>query len=500
MSAASTASWMAYGLVVGLLLAGAAALGERVLRGAGRPTRWLWSAALGLTVALVALAPQRGAPVVHAPLPFTVTEGVAATAVSPGWRAQAIAAIVVASSLTAAPLRWVIDAAGRAVPQPFDAWLFIAWIATSAVLFVIFAAVYRRFDRARARWPLAEVRGVPVRVAPDTGPAVVGLSRPEIVVPGWLLERPAEEQQLVLVHEREHVVARDPLLLALACAAAVIVPWHPAVWWMLSRLRLAVELDCDERVLRRGVAAKPYGSLLIELAGRCSGLPIGAPALADESSHLQQRLIAMTSRNLRPSISRGIAAALFAAVAILAACEARLPTATEVDDMTAASAATAGRKSLLLSGDTLSLQYMVDGVAVSAARANAIAPERIASIEITKGSAAPNGKGLVIITTRKEGDLLRASGGKVEYKVTMPRVAGDTAAPPGDLPRRRLQNFTGVILVDGVRVSEAAMQALKPTEIVSVEIVKGPTAARLYPAPEAKDGVIRITTKTAAKQ
>lgn len=209
----------------------------------------------------------------------------------------------------------------------------------------------------------------------------------------------------------------------------------------------------------------------------------------------------MTSRNLRPSISRGIAAALFAGAAILAACEAKLPTATEVDDMTAASAATAGRKSLLLSKDTLYLQYMVDGVAVSAAQANAITPDKIATIEITKGSAAPNGKGLVIITTRKQGDLLRASGEKFEFKMTMPRIAGDTAAPPDDLPRRRLQNFTGVILVDGVRVTEAAMQALKPSEIVSVEIVKGPTAAQLYAAPEAKDGVIKITTtKTAAKQ
>jgi hypothetical protein len=269
---------------------------------------------------------------------------------------------------------------------------------------------------------------------------------------------------------------------------------------MLARLRLAVELDCDERVLRHGVAAKPYGSLLIELAGRCSGLRIGAPALADESSHLQQRLIAMTSRNSRPSISRGIAAALFAGVAILAACEAKLPTATEVDAMTASSAATAGRKSLLLSKDTLDAQYIVDGKAVSAAEANAIAPDRIATIEITKGEAAPNGKGLIMITTRGQADTLRASHDKIPFRMTMTRVAGDTLGTPDNLPRRRLQNFSGVILIDGVRVNEAAMQALKPSEIVSVEIVKGPTAAQLYAAPEAKDGVIRITTtKSAAK-
>lgn len=45
------------------------------------------------------------------------------------------------------------------------------------------------------------------------------------------------------------------------------------------------------------------------------------------------------------------------------------------------------------------------------------------------------------------------------------------------------------------------MQAIAPGDIVSVEVVKGPTAATLYGAPEAKNGVIRITTKKgAAKQ
>lgn len=495
------APWLAYGLVVGVLLAAVASAGESVLRAAGRPARWIWAGALGLTVTLVAVAPARVERVSALTMMVVQTNsaGLAQPTRGDDWTQAASAALAVAARTIAEPLRWTLAAAGRAVPASLDRWLIVAWLAISAALLALVAIVYLRFNRARMRWPLADLQGTRVRVAPDAGPAVVGLSRPEIVVPGWLLERTADEQQLVLAHEREHVLARDPLLLAAACVAAVLVPWHPAVWWMLSRLRLAVELDCDARVLRQGVAARSYGTLLIDLAGRCSGLRIGAPALADESSHLQQRLIAMTPRLSRFTTARSAAAAAFAAVALLAACEAKLPTQTEVNDMTAASATASAQKLRLLSSDSAEAQYRVNGVVVSAAEASAIPANRIASIEVLKGSAAPNGKALVSITTRQAGDT--ASGVRITQRVEVGSggmaISGDSAGGP----RKHLDNFTGVILIDGVRSTESAMQALTPTDIVSVEVIKGPSAAALYDAPEAKNGVIRITTKKgAAKQ
>jgi len=494
-----TAPWIAYGLIVGGLLAAVAALGESVLRAAGRPARWSWALALGLTVTLVALAPGRTVHGGGAGIELTHVTTIAGGATAPvqRWGAGSLAAVAAIAARAADPARWLLSAATRAVPAAVDQWLGVAWVALSLVILGLFAIVYRRFVRARARWPIAMVQGTEVRVAPDAGPAVVGLSHPEIVVPEWLLDRTGDEQRLVLAHESEHVAARDPLLLAAACIAVAIIPWHPAAWWMLSRLRLAVELDCDGRVLRRGVAPRSYGTLLIDLAGRCSGLRIGAPALADESSHLQQRLIAMTTRTSPFSITRATVAAAFAGVAILAACEAKLPTQTEVNDMTAASAATSAQKLTLMSKDTVDAQYRVDGAFVSTAEANAITPDRIASIEIVKGPSAPNGKGLISITTRQPGDTTH--GFKMTKRLMSGAGTGDAMiGDPAELPRRRLNNFAGVILVDGVRVTEAAMQALAPADIVSVEVIKGPTAKTLYDAPEAANGVIRVTTKKGA--
>lgn len=491
-----TAPWLAYGLVVGLLLAAVAALGASVLRAAGRPSRSIWAGALGLTVVLVALAPSRVDRVTTVRLPFGRVAVAAPPATTAGWRERSLAAVDAAVRTAELQLRAGLATAAHAVPASLDRWLGVMWVSLSVALLALFGLVYARFDRARNRWPLAELQGTRVRVAPDAGPAVVGLSRPEIVVPEWLLERTADEQRLVLAHEREHVAARDPLLLAAACAAAVIVPWHPAVWWMLSRLRLAVELDCDARVLRRGVPARSYGTLLIDLAGRCSGLRIGAPALADESSHLQQRLIAMTPRLSRFTPARSTAAAAIAAVALVAACEAKLPTQTEVDGMTAASATASAQKLRLLSSDSADAQYRVNGVVVSAAEANAIPANRIASIEVLKGAAAPNGKALVSITTRQPGDT--AGGTRITQRVEVTNGGVALSGDSDGLPRKHLDNFNGVILIDGVRSTEAAMQALVPTDIVSVEVIKGPSAASLYDAPEAKNGVIRITTKQGA--
>lgn len=492
---ALTAPWIAYGLFVAVLLAAVAAAGESVLRASGRPARWIWAAALGLTVVMVAIAPGRSPRPASSALDALPPAAAVAAVAAPhvGWGARALGSAAAGLQRLAEPARWLVDATARAVPPSFDRLLGVAWLVLAVAVLTLFAIVYARFARARTRWPLARLHGTQVRVAPDAGPAVVGLARPEIVVPEWLLERSTDEQRLVLTHETEHLAARDPLLLAAACVAAALIPWNPAAWWMLSRLRLAVELDCDARVLRRGVAPRSYGSLLIDLAGRCSGLRIGAPALADESSHLHQRIIAMTVRTSRVSFIRTAAACAFAAVAILAACEAKLPTQTEVNDMTAASATASAQKLSLMSKDTLDAQYQVDGAFVSAAEANAIAPARIASIEITKGPSAPNGKGLVSIRTRAPGDTTTG------YMLTK-RIESNTAAPEPtvtayNLPRRHLDYFAGIILVDGVRVSEAAMQALPPSDIVSVKVVKGPSAAKLYDAPEAANGVIVVTTK-----
>jgi beta-lactamase regulating signal transducer with metallopeptidase domain len=506
-----TVAWILYALLVGTLLAAAARLLEGTLRIAAHPVRWVWAGALGLTIALAAIAPTRttrdgssSAILERA----KVVDGAVSAAASRSWGENFIATLRSASLTVTAPVQRVIVAAERRVPPSAGKSLGMASLSLSALLVLVLSVVYARFHRLRRRWPVAELLGVRVRVSSQMGPAVVGLSRPEIVIPSWLLERTTDEQRLVLVHEREHVRAHDPLLLASACALAALLPWHPAVWYMLSRLRLAVELDCDVRVLRRGVAAHSYGTLLIDLAERCSGLRIGAPALADTSSHLEQRLLAMNTSSSRFAHLRACALGACAVLALLAACEAQLPTSADVEKMDVASAEKRARDVMFVAGDSgvtyfADGVYFIDGVKVTRAQAAALGPERTGSIEVTKHELV-NGKPNVEIhiTTRKPGDPVPDGLPRKETRIGL--IGGDGSEKLVGLKRDMLSHertFDGVLIIDGVRVNPSALSKLTPDAIASIEIIKAKMAASLYPAPEAAKGVIKITTKKgAAKQ
>jgi hypothetical protein len=375
------------------------------------------------------------------------------------------------------------------------------WLVASASVLVVIAGVHLRVRRARSRWPRVELHGVPVRLAPATGPAVIGLARAEIVVPRWLLALAPGEQRLVLAHEREHVRARDPLLLALGWGAVALVPWHPAVWWMLSRLRLAVELDCDARVLRQGAPRASYGALLIDLAGHGSGFHVGATALADTASHLERRLRTMTPHPTRFTAARAGALAAAALLAVLAACEAKLPTEAEVARMNVASAEQGARKmAFILPGDSNAV-YTLDGRSITSAEAHALAPEQIGQLRVMR-KRVDGGPGTaeINIISRKPGDVLVPGTGpetRTRLFVRTLDTSGTVSTTHG--PGERIEGeFEGLLVVDGAVADRSRLRTIPPDQIESVEVVKGPEAAKQYADPAAAKGVIRITTKAGA--
>ena len=251
-----------------------------------------------------------------------------------------------------------------------------------------------RAARLRRRWPLHLLHGVAARVAPATGPAVLGLARPEIVVPRSLLERSDDEQRLILAHEREHVRARDHLLLAAGWLVVIVLPWHPAVWYILGRLRLAIELDCDARVLRAGASPRKYGTLLIEVATRGGGSRIGALALADGPSQLERRIRAMNgSKKRHRAVSATVACAVGAAL-VLVACEAKIPTVAEIEQMDVASA----QRSVLRTPSGDRTDVFINGVLASAEEAGALEARKIGSITLVKSEFSTGRDTMFVVT------------------------------------------------------------------------------------------------------
>lgn len=496
----------AYLLVVGTLTALAARVSEGFLRLAHRPVRVAWAGGLLLLVALAVWSLFRIAPPPTAIAAVTTVpaEGSASRPVARGVLDLLTVSLRAARNAIADAPDRLIAIAGTRVPAGASNVLTALWALMSLSLTAILLAAYVRFRRSVARLPVTRMHDEVVHVSPKAGPAVVGVVRPAIVVPHWLLQASNDAQQAAVAHEREHLVARDPLLLLSGFAAVALLPWHPAAWWMLARLRLAVEMDCDRRVLARGVARRAYGSALIDIAARCARLPAGVPALVEHPTQLERRLLAMTPAPMPFRRLRSLGLGAIALMTAAAACETRLPSSPEIERMDAASVQ--GNQLLKTTlGPDSSMIFYVDGKRVVATEALAVAPEKIASIEVVRGRAAGDSSSLRITTRQgKELEVRERTAGEIAVagKVMLRKRERPTADEGDQLLQRRSQEldavsktFLGLVFIDGARADRMAMARLTPDQIESVEVIKGAAALSLYEEPEAVNGVIRVTTK-----
>jgi TonB family protein len=183
-------------------------------------------------------------------------------------------------------------------------------------------AIRRLRDDAEPR----VVDGVPVLVTEEVGPATVGLRRPAVLMPRAVLELDEPLRRLVLRHEREHCRAHDPRLLTFAAGVVVLLPWNPALWLIARRLHLALEIDCDARVLASGAEPLGYGQLLLLIAHRRGAIPL-APTLAAHASHLERRIIAMQTRLAAPRPVHLAGAAAMLVLGLAGACSSAAPDA-----------------------------------------------------------------------------------------------------------------------------------------------------------------------------
>lgn len=155
------------------------------------------------------------------------------------------------------------------------------------------------------------VDGVPAVITKSLGPATVGLIRSRVVLPRWVLALPGAQRQYVVRHEEEHRRAHDSQLLFFMSILLLLAPWSLALWWQLRRLRLAVEMDCDNRVVSALGNRHEYGQLLFRVAEASSRGPQLQPAFLG-GGMLEQRLTAL----LQPSQLRSFQKFLLPALAV----------------------------------------------------------------------------------------------------------------------------------------------------------------------------------------
>jgi hypothetical protein len=279
--------WMVYAVVVALMLGGAAFVAERSAQLRRAPTRWLWAGSILASVML----------------PVVMSSVAAPTAGGPGGAGGPAPQLLIPFGRRAPrilqPSAWVTATDGGAsveIPDAaisLDAILLGAWAAASAVIGLAIAFGSVRLHQRKRAWTLQLIAGAPVYISEDVGPAVVGLLHPSIVVPRWIADAAPQTQALVVAHERSHLDANDARLLALAVLVLAAVPWNLPLWWQLRRLRFAIEVDCDARVLKAGHDVAHYGEALIMVGERQSGRVSVVAAMSESRSFLEQRISKM---------------------------------------------------------------------------------------------------------------------------------------------------------------------------------------------------------------
>jgi len=272
-------AWMSYVIVVSLLLSLAALALERSARVRQKPTRWLWGTSMiasllvPLVISSVSVQIPRLTGVVDPAIP------------------QRVVALRQMTASGLSPSGWLSATAGPFPASPdLDRLLQVGWGAASTILLLAILAGSVQLNWRRRRWERGNMAGVPVHMSEDAGPAIVGLLAPHIVVPRWLVQCPPDVQELVIAHEQGHLEAHDARLVTTALGLLVCMPWNLPLWWQLRRLRFAVEIDCDARVLRRGYDVSRYGETLIAVGERQSATIAMVAAMSEPRSLLEQRI------------------------------------------------------------------------------------------------------------------------------------------------------------------------------------------------------------------
>lgn len=301
-------TWMGYAVAVASLTAIGALSLEKLCEQAGRPRRFPWLA--GLSLAL--LVPLTASPPAPDGAAATAARTVAAT---PGPAPDPPAAPVGTASVVESGRPGDVPVTGAGATQRAALAL---WALASTAALLLVCAVLSAAALARRSWDRQRIAGEDVCVSRRFGPALVGVARPVIVIPRWVVRLGDAVGATVVRHEREHVRAYDHLGLLYAGIVLALMPWNPAVWWMFLRLRTAVEIDCDRRVLASGVPAAEYGDILLDIGSGRPARPFFALAMASSGTMLERRLKAMRSQgsNVRRSAMALFGCAALAAIVI----------------------------------------------------------------------------------------------------------------------------------------------------------------------------------------
>ena len=143
-------------------------------------------------------------------------------------------------------------------------------------------------------------------------PVTFGLWRPVVILPDALREYPDAVQRAVVCHELCHVKRRDWAWLLVEEGVRAALWFHPAVWWVISRIQLTREEAVDAAVVGTTGQRRVYAEALMAFA---DAAPLTPAAAFSRRRHLVTRIL-LISKEAVMSSKRIVASCAVMALAI----------------------------------------------------------------------------------------------------------------------------------------------------------------------------------------
>jgi len=434
------------------------------------------------------------------------------------------------------PATWVLtempalNAAAAALPieRSFD-WATIALVVYAAGAGLLLARLLVQLlalaRLRRAARPAVTATGVPYRELPTPGDPF-SFGRTIYLHAG---QHSAAELAVVLAHEQAHVRQGHTLDVLLAHLGTALFWPSPAAWLLRRALLDNLEYLADAATLRTGLDRRAYQYCLLQLSRGTAG-----PALALPFTFftLKNRVAMMNT----PLSSRGQLARYFLAGPLVmlaalgySAAHAREAKPSELGTVSLVSLAAPAPSTPVaptapaITALAAATDKPVEGPKKPAFVLPQAASDYLAStypqakiVEVVKGSFTPNGPIAYVVAVKQQQKTLSLSfdavghftGEQKRYRLYGPmglfslRTSINStklasARPATSQPASTSATQTGptpLYYLDGQAITEAQFRALKPTEIASIQVLKG-EAARQMAGDKGRDGILVITTE-----
>ena len=173
--------------------------------------------------------------------------------------------------------------------------------------------IQREFEEIRNRLALTKPVQLLLTLRIDT-PVAVGWLRPVVLLPFCAVTGLNEDHlRAVLAHELAHIRRHDFLVNILQRSVESVLFYHPAVWWISSRIRSERELCCDDLAVQVCGNRSLYAQALIELEDVRGDVP--SVAVAATGGVLTRRIHRLLGyRVVNSDLQSAVSAMVFVAV------------------------------------------------------------------------------------------------------------------------------------------------------------------------------------------